>query len=289
MENKYMERFVGRYCKIVTKEPGETKATITTGLLEDVDYEDGFIIIDSPQGLGALRISTIIAIKPAKHKQQHKRTLEADTQAVVGIETLIVFIAMVLVAAVTSTVLIQTMDTLQQRARYISDQTIKEVSSGLTISDVIGYTNSNQTHIEYIALQVRTTPGSKDMDLSLCTVTMLYDKLYALTFNESAAIDIDDKPENKGVFEFAAENLTLSGSEFGLFALHDEDDSLTNTNGINSGDMGLIIINVSAVFNSSGLPPRDSISGTLQPESGMKASFDIVTPAVFRQQTVDFY
>jgi hypothetical protein len=43
------------------------------------------------------------------------------------------------------------------------------------------------------------------------------------------------------------------------------------------------------VFNSSGLPPRDSISGTLQPETGMKASFDIVTPAVFRQQTVDFY
>jgi len=289
MENKYMERFVGRYCKVVTKEPGEKKATVTTGLLEDVDYEDGFIIIDSHQGLGALRISTIIAIKPAKHKQHHRKSLKADSHAVVGIETLIVFIAMVLVAAVTSTVLIQTMDTLQQRARYISDQTIKEVSSGLTISDVIGYTNDGQTHIQYLALQVRTTAGSKDMDLSLCTVTMLYDKLYALTFNDSAAIDIDDKPDNKGVFEYAAENLTLSGAEFGLFALHDEDDSLTNTNGINSGDMGLIIINVSGVFNSSGLPPRDSLSGTLQPETGMKASFDIVTPAVFRQQTVDFY
>jgi len=284
-----MERFVGRYCKVVTKEPGEKKATVTTGLLEDVDYEDGFIIIDSHQGLGALRISTIIAIKPAKYKQQHKKSLKADSHAVVGIETLIVFIAMVLVAAVTSTVLIQTMDTLQQRSRYISDQTIKEVSSGLTISEVIGYTNDAQTHIEYLALQVRTTAGSKDMDLSLCTITMLYDKLYALTFNDSAAIDIDDKPENKGVFEYAAENLTLSGAEFGLFALHDEDDSLTNTNGINSGDMGLIIINVSGVFNSSGLPPRDSLSGTLQPETGMKASFDIVTPAVFRQQTVDFY
>ena len=289
MENKYMKRFVGRYCKVVTKEPGEQKATITTGLLEDVDYEDGFIIIDSPQGLGALRISTIIAIKPAKHKQHHTRSLKADRQAVVGIETLIVFIAMVLVAAVTSTVLIQTMDTLQQRARYISDQTIKEVSSGLSISDVIGYTNTNITHVEYIALQVRTTPGSKDMDLSLCTITMLYDKLYALTLNETAAIDIDDKPESMGVFEYVADNISLEGSEFGLFAMHDEDNSLTNTYGINSGDIGLIIINVSGVFNSSGLPPRESLSGTLQPESGMKASFDIVTPAVFRQQTVDFY
>lgn len=288
MENKYMKRFVGRYCKVVTKEPGEQRATVTMGLLEDVDNEDGFIFIDSDQGLGALSIRSIIAIKPVKHKKQ-KRKLKNDSQAVVGIETLIVFIAMVLVAAVTSTVLIQTMDTLQQRARYISDQTIKEVSSGLSISDVIGYTNTNITHVEYLALQVRTTPGSKDMDLSLCTITMLYDKLYALTLNETAAIDIDDKPENMGVFEYVADNLTLTGSEFGLFAMHDEDNSLTNTYGINSGDIGLIIINVSGVFNSSGLPPRESLSGTLQPESGMKASFDIVTPAVFRQQTVDFY
>ncbi|RLF57109.1 MAG: flagellin [Thermoplasmata archaeon] len=288
MEKKYMERFKGRYCKFVTKEPGENRATVTMGLLEDVDYDDGFIIVDSKQGLGALSISTIVAIKPANQKNKHSNRIN-DDHAVVGIETLIVFIAMILVAAVTATVLIQTTDTLQQRARYISDQTIKEVSSGIQISDVIGYTNTGQTHLEYLALQVRTTAGSKDMDLSLCTITMLYDKLYALTFNESAAIDIDNKPDNQGVFEWISNNFSLESSEFGIFALHDEDDSLTNTNGINSGDIVLVIINVSNVFNSSGLPPRDSFSGTLQPESGMKASFDIVTPAVFPQRTVDFY
>jgi archaeal flagellin FlaB len=287
MEKKYMERFIGRYCKVVTKEPGEKRATITTGLLEDVDYDDGFIIVDSNQGLGALRINTIIAIKPAQPKHRHPNF--KDDHAVVGIETLIVFIAMILVAAVTATVLIQTMDTLQQRARYISSQTIKEVSSGLTISDVIGYTNSAQTHIEYLALEVRTTAGSKDMDISLCTLTMLYDKMYVMTCNESATIDLNDKPANQGVFEFVANNLTLNASSFGIFALHDEDDSLKNTQGINSGDSAYIIINISAVINSSGLPPRESISGTFQPEMGMKASFDIVAPAVFRQQTVDFY
>lgn len=287
MEKRYMERFVGRYCKVVTKEPGEDRATVTTGLLEDVDYKDGFILIDSQQGLGALAINTIIAIKPAQQKPKHKHYLNDDS-AVVGIETLIVFIAMILVAAVTATVLIQTMDTLQQRAKYISSQTIKETSSGLAVSDVIGYTNTDQTHIEYLALQVRTTAGSKDMDLSLCTLTMLYDKMYALTFNDQA-IDIDDKPQNLGVFEYVANNITLNASDFGIFALHDEDNSLTNTNGINSGDIAYIVINVSAVFNSSGLPPRDSLSGTFQPESGMSASFDIVAPAVFRMRTVDFF
>jgi ribosome maturation factor RimP len=66
MEKKYMERLIGKYCKIVTKEPGEERASVVTGTLEEVDYQDGFILVDSEQGLGCLRINTIIAIKPAR-------------------------------------------------------------------------------------------------------------------------------------------------------------------------------------------------------------------------------
>jgi hypothetical protein len=64
MEKKYMERLIGKFCKIVTKEPGGKRASVITGTIEDVDYEDGFILVDSEQGLGCLRINTIIAIKP---------------------------------------------------------------------------------------------------------------------------------------------------------------------------------------------------------------------------------
>jgi len=64
MEKKYMEKLVGKYCKIVTKEPGEERANVVVGVLEDVDYKDGFILVESEQGLGCLRIDTIIAIKP---------------------------------------------------------------------------------------------------------------------------------------------------------------------------------------------------------------------------------
>jgi hypothetical protein len=63
-----MEKLIGKYCKIVTKEPGEDRASVVTGILEDVDYKDGFILVDSVQGLGCLRISTIIAIKPGRKK-----------------------------------------------------------------------------------------------------------------------------------------------------------------------------------------------------------------------------
>jgi len=63
-----MERLVGKYCKIVTKEPGDERASVVLGTLEDVDYKDGFILVSSEQGLGCLRISTIIAIKPGNKK-----------------------------------------------------------------------------------------------------------------------------------------------------------------------------------------------------------------------------
>jgi hypothetical protein len=64
MVKKYMEMLKGSYCKIVTREPGEDRASVITGTLKDIDYKDGFVIIDSEQGVGCLSINTIVAIKP---------------------------------------------------------------------------------------------------------------------------------------------------------------------------------------------------------------------------------
>jgi len=64
MKGKCVDMFIGKYCKIVTKEPGEQKATVVTGIVNDIDHKAGFIMIESSQGIGFLNIKTIIAIKP---------------------------------------------------------------------------------------------------------------------------------------------------------------------------------------------------------------------------------
>jgi len=66
MNGKCVDRLIGKYCKIVTKEPGVKKATVVTGIVNEVDHEAGFIMIESSQGVGCLNIRSIIAIKPKK-------------------------------------------------------------------------------------------------------------------------------------------------------------------------------------------------------------------------------
>lgn len=291
-----MEKLVGKYCKIVTKEPGEERASVVTGILEDVDYKDGFILVDSSQGLGCLRINTIVAIKPGRQKKSSetsvKRKLKDDIEAMVGIGTLIVFIAMVLIAAVAASVLITTSENLQSRAKTVGTATIREVSAGLAIEDITGYTNPEKTVIEYLALTVRPRAGSKDIDLSLCTLSILYDNLTILTLNTSLVqvVNIDNAsvfqtPISSGSNYTILENLTTH--KFGVIAIHDPDESVTRTNGMNPGDRIIVIVNLSTIItNDGGLPTRQTISGSFIPEIGIPAQFDTITPAVFSKRIV---
>ncbi len=68
MEKKCMERLVGKHCKIVTKEPGEDIAHVVFGMVTLIDYNAGFVIIESNRGTGCLNMKTIEAIKPSSKK-----------------------------------------------------------------------------------------------------------------------------------------------------------------------------------------------------------------------------
>ena len=64
MKKNTMDRLIGKYCKIVTKESDEERAHVVTGTVKDVDHNDGFLLIESNQGTSCLNIKTIVAIKP---------------------------------------------------------------------------------------------------------------------------------------------------------------------------------------------------------------------------------
>lgn len=287
MEKRYMERLVGKYCKIVTREPGEKRTNVVTGILENVAYKDGFIFVDSYQGLGCLRIDTIVAIKPGKKKKIK------DDEATAGIGVLIVFISMVLIGAVAAVVMIDASSVLKGKAEIVVKQSVQEISTGVVINDIVGYTNANKTRINYLAFSISPRAGSKDIDLSLLTLTVLYNQLNSLTLNVSlvSMVNTDNKsvfntPISPGSSYTILDNTTAT--KFGIIAIHDPDGSVVNTNGINRGDRIYIIVNLTALIpNEKGLPARGTISGGIQPETGAPGIYDTTAPAVFTRRIID--
>ncbi|KYK21583.1 hypothetical protein AYK25_08075 [Thermoplasmatales archaeon SM1-50] len=283
MTKRYMERLVGRYCKIVTKEPGEERANVVTGTLEDVDYKDGFILVDSPQGLGCLRIDTIIAIKPGnKHRLETKKS--ADDEAAVGIGTLIVFIALILVAAVAASVIMQTAENLQQRAYAVGKQTIRDVSSGIKVISVTGYANENKTKIDYLAIAIAPRAGSYDIDLNKTLLYLQLNDFSVLSLNLSSKAN--HVPEG-GVFNTLDHSL-LNATNFGVISIHDRDDSIIKTNSLSNTDQAILIVNLTAVLpTTSGLLPGEILEGKLVPDVGSSGIFVVQSPNAYKYRVCD--
>ncbi|MCX6670728.1 MAG: flagellin [Euryarchaeota archaeon] len=284
MVKRYMEKLVGKYCKIVTKEPGEERANVVTGILEDVDYKDGFILVDSSQGLGCLRIDTIIAIKPGKKHRPENTTIKEDEQAAVGIGTLIVFIAMILVAAVAASVIMQTAENLQQRAYAVGKQTIRDVSSGLQVIEVTGYTDVNKTKIQYLAIAISPRAGSLDIDLNR---TLLYLKLNNFSV---LSLNLALKTSSQGYSSiFHTLDLSqLNATNYGVISIHDRDDSIMKTNGMSATDQAILIVNLSAVLpDTGGLMAGEVLEGTLVPDFGGSGVFVAQAPMAFKYQVCE--
>ncbi|RLF57110.1 MAG: hypothetical protein DRN27_08385 [Thermoplasmata archaeon] len=288
MERKYVKRLVGKYCKIVTKEPGEQRASAIIGKIEEIDTDDGFVIIDSNQGLGCININTIVAIKPSSQYNYQQRKISKEDHASVGIGTLIVFIAMILVAAVAASVIIQTSESLQLRAQAVGKQTIREVSSGMQIVDVTGYTDASKTKIEYLALSIRPRAGSYDLDLNETLIYLQHDNLTVLSLDYSDGTNsVTSNVSSDGIFHTLNASI-LTSTNFGLIAVRDQDSSITNNFGIGTSDLAIVIINLTAAFSESeGLSPNEEFYGRLVPEVGSAGIFWVSAPNAFPHRVVD--
>jgi len=96
-----------------------------------------------------------------------------NEDADVGIGTLIIFIAMVLVAAVAAAVLIQTSGVLQQKATTVGKEATSEISSNLKIisiiADVVGEEATNLT------FSVEISAGGNPIDINKTVVKYIDD------------------------------------------------------------------------------------------------------------------
>ena len=97
-------------------------------------------------------------------------TSDRDDRGQVGIGTLIIFIALVLVAAVAAGVLITTAGELQSSASDTGDDAQAQVSNQIDVVSATGSVNSDNSAVNETVLVVKKSPGSDPIDLSEATI-----------------------------------------------------------------------------------------------------------------------
>lgn len=107
-----------------------------------------------------------------RHRAKAKAKMRQDEEAEMGVGTLIVFIAMILVAAVAATVLITTAFKMQQQAEHTGNIAMADVATGFKVLNVAGSRdnpndNWGDTYIlETVMLKLGLLAGSPDINVS---------------------------------------------------------------------------------------------------------------------------
>ncbi len=94
------------------------------------------------------------------------KKLKADDIGDMGIGAMIVFIAMVLVAGIAASVLIQTANRLEIQAMETGQDTIGEVSTGLAVTAIAGHrTDDADDNLDLMTITIQPRSGSFSIDL----------------------------------------------------------------------------------------------------------------------------
>lgn len=190
--------------------------------------------------------------------------------AQVGIGTMIVFIATVLVAAVAAGVIIDVSAKLQQRTSQTGDQATKQVASNLAVDRIVGTRGSSPSAadpINGLNMYVRPAAGATDVDL----------KQVKIIINDGAAIQ---------TVAWAADNVA-DADGFSITEKRDDDDSIsanpvTGVAVLTSGDLVMITINLDASGGiNMELDPRAEVGLEVLPEQGSSSRGDFTTPASY--------
>ena len=211
--------------------------------------------------------------------------LKKSDMGAIGIGAMIVFIAMVLVAGIAASVLIQTSSRLETQAMITGEQTTAEVATGLAVTDIEGYAASTED-IKYLAIQVRPRAGSDNIDLSESFLELSdSSKKLVCTYTDT---EFQNQSSIDGNLFTDAFYTTLASNEFSIIVLEDADGSCTSTTPvINRGDKVVLTVYTGHLSGFSTIPERTDVWGMVVPEDGSPGMISFRTPSSYTELIMD--
>ncbi|MDG6229608.1 MAG: flagellin [Candidatus Thermoplasmatota archaeon] len=204
----------------------------------------------------------------------------SNVHAAIGVGSLIIFIAMIISAGVAASVVMQTMNTMQQQALQTSRETISDISTGLRLTHTSGYVTNGS--ISQLCFFLTTIPGSNAVDLSQVRLQISDGEMMPVL---SYANNSFSTSVSSGLFK-TLNMSNVTNEKFGLLVIRDLDNSCSGENPvINENDLVAIIINTTACFNE--LSPRTTVTGRIVPEQGISAMFSFTTPSSYNDNIID--
>ncbi len=208
-----------------------------------------------------------------------KKVWNKKEKGEMGIGTLIIFIAMIIVAAVAATVLIQTAYQLQQQAEETGNIAIQDVATGFKVIHIGGIVDNStpaSPKISVIEIKVGLLAGSPAIDLDNVLIEITdgtTDKTLsfaAVTNSSKTAIDYADSTH------FSADLLR------DMPPMNWQDDHV-----MTQGDIIKIVINATAAGLTLG--PQTQVTMQLIPKHGVPTYTAFMVPATLTTKYVDLY
>jgi flagellin FlaB len=178
------------------------------------------------------------------------KKLKTDDIGDMGIGAMIVFIAMVLVAGIAASVLIQTANRLEIQAMQTGQETIGEVSTGLAVTGIAGYRADNETDLGFMTITVQPRSGSFSIDLNQTYVEISNsDEKIILRYNFNDSGVFIDTGDIAGDLFNTTHYANLTEQTFGIIVLEDPRNSVSHeTPVIKKGGKVMITDNLTSLF-----------------------------------------
>jgi flagellin-like protein len=150
--------------------------------------------------------------------------LGREQRSQVGIGTLIVFIGMVLVAAIAAGALLDSAGYLQSQSEETGQESTSQTSDRVLVTGVMAEEHVSSDGSEVFNVSVMLASGASSINLSEATIQIITDDQIVHTIHRDRA--------NSG------------GIEFGVHPVVDDDNSLSSSNVLTDGDRAILVFDV---------------------------------------------